>query len=310
MNAIAAYFAELSGAFGDGWNRFWFAPRDARLLCLLRILTGLLATYYVASHTADLIRWFGPHGLLPVDTVRQLTSGPAGEFNFRPSYLNHITAPGAFWTVHLAALAVTIAFAAGLFARVTNVLTLAVVLAYVHRGPMISGQFEPVLTMLLAYLLLAPSGQCLSVDAWWRGGVPAEGLSSVGGNIALRLIQVHTCGFYALMGLTMLSGQVWWSGEAVWWLIARPDSRPLDLTGLAGSLYAINFWTHATVAMALVFPLLVWNRLARPLLLCAAAVFWSLLALLTGLLPFAAAMAVATLSFLPQRPVGFSIQSR
>ena len=101
------------------------------------------------------------------------------------------------------------------------------------------------------------------------------------------------------MALTQLAGQVWWAGEAVWWVMARTESRLVDLTGLSTSMYVINLWTHAIVLFELMFPLLVWNRLARPLLLTLAVLLWIPLALLTGAVSFCALMLVANLAFLP-----------
>ena len=101
------------------------------------------------------------------------------------------------------------------------------------------------------------------------------------------------------MALTQLAGQVWWAGEAVWWLMARTESRLVNLTALSGSMYLVNLWTHAIVLFELVFALLVWNRLARPLLLASAILLWVPLALLTGEVSFCMLMLVANLAFLP-----------
>lgn len=311
MTSEIQRISELAARFGSAWNRFWFTPADARVPSLLRLLTGLLAIYYLLSHTSDLIVWFGPYGLLPADTVRQLTGGGGGEPTFRPTLLNHLTTTGGLWAFHAVALLIAVGFTAGLYSRVTNVLTLAVVLCYVHRAPMITGQFEPVLTMLLCYLALAPTGAYWSLDQRLRKTPPGADTarSTLGANISIRLIQLHGCALCALSGLTMLSGQIWWSGEAVWWLIARPDSRLLDLTWLHSSIYLINLWTHAIVAFALVFPLLIWKRDTRPLLVVTAAVVWLSVGVLTGLMAFAASMIVASVAFLPAESVLQSVRA-
>jgi hypothetical protein len=100
-----------------------------------------------------------------------------------------------------------------------------------------------------------------------------------------------------MIGLNMLAGGVWWSGEAVWWLIARSESRLVDLTGLSHAMLLIEFWTHGIVAYQLLFGVLVWNRLARPLLLCGGVIVWLSLALITGLVAWCAMMLVASLAF-------------
>jgi hypothetical protein len=165
----------------------------------------------------------------------------------------------------------------------------------------------------VAYLTLAPSGACLSVDqclrARRRAGagspVPAadDRAPSVAANIGLRLIQVHVAMFYAMMGLTKLYGDAWWQGEAIWILLAQTQSRPLDLTFLqrAGKFgeYAINLWTHGVVYFELALPVLVWYGWARRLLVALAAVVWLSIIAATGLVVFGLTMIVATAAFWP-----------
>jgi hypothetical protein len=205
---------------------------------------------------------------------------------------------------------VVLAFTLGLFTRITNVLSLVIVLAYVHRAPMITGPLEPILTMMLLYLCIAPSGSRLSLDALLRRRklVRASGSEgqaddcdahSAAANISLRLMQVHLAGFYLMMGLTKLAGETWWAGEAVWWLIARTETRMLDLSFLHSHILAINLWTHVVVLFELTFGVLIWNRLARPLLLSAGVFVWISLALLTGLVSFCLLMLIANLCFVP-----------
>ena len=43
MLAIGSYFRTLSSRFGNGWNRFWFAPSDPMTLGVIRIFTALVA---------------------------------------------------------------------------------------------------------------------------------------------------------------------------------------------------------------------------------------------------------------------------
>ncbi len=306
MKAAPSYFQEFSAQFAASWNRFWFAPRDPLGVCLLRVIVGLAGVGYLLSHSTDLVTWFGPRGLLPVDTVQHLTGAfDPGVPHYRFSFLNAADAPALLWIVHVLGILVLMAFTVGFFSRISAVLSLAVVLSYVHRAPMLTGPFEPVLSMLIFYLCLAPCGACWSVDRWRArrkaaadlAGDPA-GRPSVTATISTRLIQVHLAGLYLMMGLSKLGSECWWMGDAVWWLMARVESRPFDLTFLGGRTYLINFWTHAIVLFELAWPLLIWQRRARPLLLGAAVVMWSLLALLTGLAAFCVLMLAASFSFL------------
>jgi len=302
------YFADLTEAFGRGWNRFWFTPADPLPCCVLRIATGAIAAAHLLALSPDLARWYARDGLLPPAAVSELlallSGGDAAHYHY--SYLSVFPAGTELWIVHAAAIAAAIAFMLGLLTRLSGALTLVAVLAYVHRVPFVAGDLEPVLAYLLAYLIIAPAGACLSLDRVLtkpRMSRAAAPQPSITANLALRLIQVHTAMLVAMMGLSKLYGDAWWGGGAIWLLLAQTESRPLDLTGIrrAGQLgeYFLNFWAHAIVYVELAFPILIWNRLARPLVLALAAAAWLSLALATGSLLLVFALLAASASFLP-----------
>lgn len=286
-------------ACGSAWNRFWFTPSDPVLVCLLRLLVGAAGLYYLLSFTPGLVRWFGQDGLLPASLVNELTN------SFHWSYWKLVDVPRVLWMVHGIGLIVLVLFTVGLCTRVTAVLALAAVLSYIHRAPMIAGPFESVLSMLLLYLCLAPCGRYFSVDAYRKGSPNAERhvTPSVAATVSVRLMQVHLALLYLMFGLSKLAGETWWAGEAVWWLIARTESRLVDFTGLHDSIYLINLWTHAVVVYELTFAVLIWRPLARPILLLISLLMWGSLALLTGLISFSAIMLIANLCFVPPSTV-------
>jgi hypothetical protein len=164
-----------------------------------------------------------------------------------------------------------------------------------------------VLTFALLYLCLGPCGRALSLDALLARRKPdlraTAPTRSVWANVALRLLQVHLAVVYLMMALGKLMGGVWWTGQAVWWLAARPDSRLVDLTGLLAvepyGLYLVNVWTHVVVAVELTFSVLVWLPRTRMAVLAASTLVWISLALVTGLVPFCLLMMTANLAFVP-----------
>lgn len=234
------------------------------------------------------------------------------------SYLNYLHSPGALRAAHWAGLAVLALFTAGLFTRAASVLALLVVLSYIHRGPLLTSHVEPILAFVMFYLCVGPSGAEWSIDRVLRArrtaGQPVQ-LSTVyhapipssanetafssAATVSIRLIQVHLALLYSLMAIGKLASEVWWDGMAVWWLIARPESRLVDLTWLHRFPLLVSGWTYAVAAYHLAFPVLIWNRLARPLLLVLGVVLWGSLALLTGEIPFSLMMLVASLAFVP-----------
>lgn len=304
--AIQNYFHTLAGRFGQGWNQFWFTPTDPLTLGVLRVLTGLLALYWVGTYSFDLDRFFGPQGMVSLEIVELARGAP--ERGWRFSYLDYLKTPEDLRAGHVAALVVLALFVFGCWTRVTSVLALAVVLSYFHRGPLVTSLVEPVLAFVIFYLCLGPAGAYCSVDRWWArrkarsrpayerqaGAAPPKSWAAT---VSVRLVQVHVTLVYVMMGLGKLYGDVWWDGTAVWSLVAKPQSPLVDLTWLARHPYLVNAWTHAIVAFELGFAVLVWNRLARPLLLAVGLVMWCLLAPVTGLVTFSLMMAVANLAF-------------
>src|SRR5436305_204175 len=200
--SVSSNLADSSVAeeFGARWNRFWFTPADPLSAAVLRIIVGVLA----AAHFLDLGRglslWYASDGVLPPAAVRRLLELTGGDPQHHLSYLNLFPASPALTVVHLLAIVAAIAFAAGFLTRISGVVTLIATLAYVHRVPQVAGHVEPVLSFLLLYLVVAPSGACLSIDRLLFGAGKKGALGSllvgscepsITANIGLRLIQIH-----------------------------------------------------------------------------------------------------------------------
>ena len=299
IKQVTDYLARLAAGFGEGWTRFWFIPSDPTTLSAIRLFTGAVVVYLHATLSFDLIRFFGPDGLLGTSEIAPLE---ANSF----SYLNYLSTPSELWTAHWIGLAVLIAFMAGWLTRITSILALVVFLSDIHRAPMITGRTESIAAMVMCYLCLAPCGRRFSLDrriarraalATSAGLVADQGLST-SATIATRLIQVHLALLVAMMGFSKLLGETWWSGGGVWWLIARSESRSIDLTSLYLTPKLIDLWTHAIVLFEVGFPVLIWVPLARPLLLAAAVVVWGSLALITGETTFAVMLMISSMAFI------------
>ncbi len=310
--ATQVEFNDLAEDFGQKWNRFWFAPANSLNVCVLRILVGLLAAAHFLELGQGLNLWYASDGVVSPAAVRRLLELTNSGTEFRYSYLNGIPASGVLIVMHVLAIVASLAFAAGLLTRVSGLLTLVALLAYVHRVPQVAGHAEPVLSFLIAYLCIAPAGARLSLDRRLLGSSKeSRGLrmflgaadAPVAANVALRLTQVHLAMFYAMMGLTKLCGDAWWEGSAVWILLAQTQSRPLDLTGIRrwGQIgeYVVNFWTHAIVYFELAFGILIWTRIGRPILLWLSVVIWLSLIVATGHLLFGLTMLAANVAFFP-----------
>ena len=304
---------------GRGWNRFWFTPTDAAPLCVLRIVVGVVVFYTLLTYSPDLDRFFTEEGMLPLDVVRELvgdTEAAEGDDRDRPirlSYFNYLYTSGEVRVAHVIGLIVVAMFALGVLTRVTSITSLIVLLSYIQRAPMVVSEVEWVLAMLMLYLCIGPCGRTLSVDAWLRrrraSRLPASSAADVSeapettpsmwATVSLRLIQLHLCLIYLMIVASKLNSAIWWDGTAVGFL-ATGEMKPwIDFRWIRTHNYTMNAWTHLVLLFEVAFPLLIWNRTFRPLLLVLSILSWGSLLLVSGLITYCLVMMTAGLAFVP-----------
>jgi hypothetical protein len=219
--------------------------------------------------------------------------------HFHLSPLFSIDSAAGLYVYHAASILVAILLACGVFTRISCLLTLLAVLIHVHRAPMLTSPLETVLVFLLLYLLVGAAGAAFSFDAW-RAAKSDQSLSAPSwtASISLRLMQVHLAGFIWLVACSMLGSPSWWNGTALWALEAQELSRPLDLSWLRDFPKLMNGWTHLFVLINLLFPILVWSRLLRPLMVALGVIAWALMIPITGQVLYVLAVITAMCAFL------------
>jgi len=299
-------FRDIPIRFGRAWTAFWFTPSDPVVLSLLRVLVGVVALWWYLSFLPDLQQWFGPEGILSLKMSQSLRENAGGT---AISLLDFVHSSSQLWLVDILGIVAIFMMLCGILTRLSTIAALIFVLSFIHRAPMLTRYVDGILPMLMFYLCLGPAGACFSVDACLRGrrqdvsmsSSPSTMFSSAA-TVAIRVIQVHLVLVYAAMAIAQLQGDKWWQGTAVWWLMARPESRLVDLTGLSSMgiafEYLVNLWTYAIVLYELCFAVFIWNPLARPILLLVGVFVWGGLALIGGSVSFCLLMLAATLAFL------------
>jgi hypothetical protein len=310
VTPITRYFRTLNAAIGNGWNRFWFTPSSATTLGALRIGAGLLALYAVATYAFDLERWYGDGGMFPMSLI--------GNF-YRVSFpylgqrsLLDVVPPSLLWPAYWLSLSVLALYTLGIGGRAIAIAAAAVTISFFTRAPLVTGQFEVILSMLLIYLCIGRCSDALSIRSLFKRNAnptslqpPASSLptSSAANTISLRLIQVHIVLVHLMIGWAQLGvpDNVWWSGEGIWLAAARPGMSYLDTSALINSPRLVAAWSHAMTLYLLTMPALIWIRLARPLMLAAGAVIWLAFALASGWLPFCLAMLTGLAAFIEPR---------
>jgi len=234
-------------------------------------------------------------------------------------------------------------FTIGFCTRITSVLTWAAALGYIHRSPPTLFGVDTMMTILLLYLMIGPSGAALSVDRWlarwwaqarprilarWRAfwhradtatSLPPSALlgppePSIGANFAIRLLQIHVCIIYLAAGLSKLQGASWWNGKAVWGTLANFEFAPMQYESYMVPLRLLTanrvvweaFMTTAgifTLFFEISYVFLVWRPSTRWLILSMAIVLHGFIGVFMGLKTFSLMMLVMNMAFLSPQTV-------
>jgi hypothetical protein len=239
----------------------------------------------------------------------------------------HVTDPTGMAVVHDATLVIFLLFLVGFCTRITAVLAWLAALSYIHRAPEVLFGADTVMNIALLYLMLGPSGSALSVDRllqrWWlarQGKAQAPPQPSASANFVLRLFQIHFCFIYAASGLSKLQGSLWWNGSALWYTLVNPEFSPvawaryIDLMSfLTGHrwLWEVVFEGigFATLALEIGFPLLVWSRSWRWLMVGGAVLLHTGISLAMGLASFGLITLSMLLAFIPPEEVHFFLRT-
>ncbi len=250
----------------------------------------------------------------------------------------HVLDPDTMAVLHTLIVACAFLMMIGFCTRITSALTWFGSLCYIHRNPTMLFGVDTMITILLLYLMIGPSGAATSVDnlirhwwvkakpgvvqGWfrfWRRPIPAideiapatspDIVPSVSANVAIRLLQVNLGMIYFVAGIAKLQGTTWWTGDAIWGTLGNFEFAPmhygfyLDFLAFIGQhrwLYALLMTGGGffTLAFEIGYIFLIWRPKLRWVFLAAAILLHGLIGVLMGLGTFALVMLVMNMAFL------------
>ncbi len=312
LNGLISVPASISGSIAAAWNRFCFTPADPTPLGLVRVMVGVLLFWSLLVYGFDLTGFLGRVGWANLEVAQMFREkGAPTSWSFWFYVPDALLRP-----VWVACLVVLGLFTVGLFSRVTAVLAWVIGVSTAVRSPIsIYGFDDLVLTWALYLAVSGASGQAVSLDRYWSrfrrnraevaqrrqdgrwtapSGVP---MPTVSANLGLRLIQCHLTLVYLISGLSKLQNPGWWDGTAIWGTLAAGEFRLFDLTWLAGFPLLLNLMTHTALLLETVYPIMIWNRVTRPVWLVAVLIMHLGIGLTLGLFEFSLAMVAANCAF-------------
>jgi hypothetical protein len=247
----------------------------------------------------------------------------------------HVTNKWTMAAVHGLFLVAMALFAAGLWTRVTSVVTWIALLSYVNRSPQMVFGMDTMMNIAMIYLMVGPSGAVLSLDRWLEKrraqrdlekarsekrdtseyeAILAGPKPSIMAGFVTRLVQIHFCFIYAASGLAKLKGPAWWNHTAMWSTMVNPEFSPVVfqpymwlMLQLAEHRWlaeiAMSFGTAYTLFLEIGFPFLVWRPLLRPYMVMMAILLHTGIAVFMGLTVFGLFMLVLLMAYIPPETV-------
>jgi hypothetical protein len=246
--------------------RFWHQPVRAEGLALMRILLGVaLLTDQLFQYLPNLAEFFGPDGVAPrgLHDNYQLSKWRWTVLLFNTDDRSIVRT--VFWVW----VATTACFTLGFFTRLMNVVVWFLTMCFIYRNPNILNGGDDTLGVAIFLLMLAPTGQAFSLDAWLRRWVGAPRTPVTIPPWSVRVLQIQLCLIYLSTGLIKVKGEWDWEGPfkfaGTWW-DGTSIHHVLNLFSMSRWSFAqlpLPFWVTAIMTYTCVW----WEVLFTPLVL-------------------------------------------
>lgn len=169
-------------------------------------------------------------------------------------------------------------------AWVTHRMMLTTAWTSIYGVDMFAAQF-------LFYLLVFPAGAALALDTWRRQTADTP---SVAAQLGLWMMRVHLCIVYCSGGVAKATGGEWWTGDAIWYALMRPELSAafVDLAWIAHVPWLAMLAGWGTLVVEVGYPALLLPRRRRLWGLAAVVALHVSIILTLGLVSFGALMIV------------------
>ncbi len=297
VREILDYPRAATAHYASAWRGFVTDPLDTAMLGPIRAILGTLCLWSWVNMGLDLQAWLGPEGWLPLDQAIALrTSNLAWSWS-----LWDYVPQAAVLPAYLLGLVVITLWTLGGWCRLTGPLVWVLIHSTVRRLPVMLFGFDAVMGTFVLYLAITGTGgESLSIDRLLarRKGTEPSPTAPLRGTVALRLLQLQMCLIYGAAGLSKLLGEPWWTGSAAYFLVANTEFRGVSILESLGESHMLTaICTFFPLWTEILYPVAIWPKLLRPLVLILTIGMHLAIATTLGLWEFSLAMIAANLAF-------------
>lgn len=250
------------------WNEFFFKPQSPLPMAVFRILYALLILGMLLFQLGpDFGFWYGPHGIVAVESVRSFFWQNFPLFDFMTFAGSNGTAYlGFFWLAVTAAVCLLVGFGT----RYSALFVFLALQSMHQHDPFNTNGGDCYLRLCAFYLCFSQAGQALSVDRWWNEKYHPERCKDEYWPWAQRLLQIQIAIVYWQTSLVKLSGEQWINGSAIYYATRLEDLYHFPLPFLYDSIFACQLLTWFTLIVEISMWTLVWVKEFRYWVLLAA----------------------------------------
>ncbi len=290
---------------GEKFENFFLAPASPLPLAVLRISLVLVLLLQAFLLRDSVVTFLSRSGILqgPIaDTLRMQDTPQVGWIAdwLAPFGVSEIQ---TLYAVCFAYVMSLLFLGLGFFTRVSAVT------AWLLHWTLLTTGFSSIYGVdlyahvFLFYLMVAPCGRALSLDAYFAKE-PLAGRASSGARLALRVMQLHLCISYFASAVEKLQGEQWRTGEVIWRMFSLPFFAQFDMDWVAHwpSLLLLGAWS--TILLEGLYFIFIWPNATRRLWLAGIVGLHLGIAVLMGLHLFGLIMCAFSLSVfaMPSEP--------
>jgi len=274
----------------DLWNRFWFEPVSTATIAVYRIAYGIVLLAWSVAIAPNALAFFSRQGILPNHPPTGARWGPL-------SWFGSDTAVIVFVALLMVA---AVCIVAGFRTKIACAVAFVGLIALTRRNPFVFNSGDALLRNISLFMLAAPCGAALSVDAWRRGRDRFWNLPKRA-PWAQRLIQIQVSMVYLFTFWAKVRGTRWTGGTAVAESMRVGDIARIHIPYvLTNSLLVANLMTYGTLVVEASLAILIWNRRLRPYVIAAGIALHLFIEVTFALGFFSTVMITSYITFTPE----------
>lgn len=297
-------YAQIWNTTVHAWCHIWFQRKDTVPLEVMRIGLGALMLFnYGLYSPSEVLMFYADSGLISVSII------PETQSILNLSLLSFMQQDWQVLAFHYAFLLVCLLFTLGWQTPWVKWLVIIGHLSFLNRNEFAFYGVDTVLMALLFILCLAPIGSAISVDRYLllrKYKKEHHGTSialpelpvSRRGFACQRLLQFQMVIIYMSAGYEKLFGEMWHSGNAPWYVMVNHNTAFFPVGLFAEHYWLVYCMAYGTIIIEIAYAFLIWDYKTRPYMLAAALFLHLCIAVMLGIIYFAAVMAVGHLVFM------------